>query len=529
MRSTWLLTPALAATALALPSQLTFSSPESAGLGSDALDLGRVLKDAWHGLQHSQPIGWADKGVREFSHRVQDAGISYELVQHADFPAHSLRMKEPKGLCDSSSKSYSGYLDIADDAHLFYWFFESRSKHPEQDPLVLWINGGPGCSSTTGLLFELGPCSVTDGGMNTTYNPHSWTESANVIFLDSPVQVGYSYGSKTVSNSQDTAEDIYSFLQLFYEKFPKFKDVDFHVSGESYAGTYLPNIASVIHNHNKKKPTPSSLSIPLKSVLIGNGLTDAYTQFASVPDWSCNKPGTPGANPYGPIFDEATCSSIRGKVPTCQRLTEFCYNNPSRFTCVPATLSCWQVAGPIQQSGLNPYDIRRKCDREGDDGPLCYKQMQWIETYMNQPEVRKELGATPDRTFESCNMQVNQAFQFQGDVSHNTAALIPPLLEDGIRFLIYAGSADFMCNSKGNLEWTLAMEWSKASKYQKAKLIPFKSSGKKAGSTQAVTLDGGAGLLRYLEINEAGHMVPYDQPEVSLDMFTRWIRNESFE
>lgn len=82
---------------------------------------------------------------------------------------------------------------------------------------------------------------------------------------------------------------------------------------------------------------------------------------------------------------------------------------------------------------------------------------------------------------------------------------------------------------RGNLEWTLAMEWSKASKYQKAKLIPFKSSGKKAGSTQAVTLDGGAGLLRYLEINEAGHMVPYDQPEVSLDMFTRWIRNESFE
>lgn len=100
---------------------------------------------------------------------------------------------------------------------------------------------------------------------------------------------------------------------------------------ESYAGTYLPNIASVIHKHNKSKPTPSSISIPLKSVLIGNGLTDAYTQFASVPDWSCNEPETPGANPYGPIFDEATCQSIRGKVPTCQRLTEFCYNNPSRF------------------------------------------------------------------------------------------------------------------------------------------------------------------------------------------------------
>jgi carboxypeptidase C (cathepsin A) len=64
--------------------------------------------------------------------------------------------------------------------------------------------------------------------------------------------------------------------------------------------------------------------------------------------------------------------------------------------------------------------------------------------YRNQPEVRKALGVSSERTFESCNMQVNQAFQFQGDVSHNTAALIPPLLEDGIRVLIYAGDADFM-------------------------------------------------------------------------------------
>lgn len=324
-------------------------------------------------------------------------------------------MKEPKGLCDSSSKSYSGYLDIADDAHLFYWFFESRSKHPEQDPLVLWINGGPGvsfpppriclpdrpgstplrslpdrcllaqCSSTTGLLFELGPCSVTDGGMNTTYNPHSWTESANVIFLDSPVQVGCASlflflphlepelttasisqtrtvprpspthrtppRTSTRSSSCSTKSSPSSRMSTStspvvratlgeHPSLPAGADSEPRTPSESYAGTYLPNIASVIHNHNKKKPTPSSLSIPLKSVLIGNGLTDAYTQFASVPDWSCNKPGTPGANPYGPIFDEATCSSIRGKVPTCQRLTEFCYNNPSRFVSPPLAEHC---------------------------------------------------------------------------------------------------------------------------------------------------------------------------------------------
>jgi hypothetical protein len=195
MRSWLALSPALAAaTALALPSQLTFSASSA----STPLDLGTVLKDAWHGVQHSQPIGWAEQGVREFSHRVQESGISCtflppsgcpthsdaaashlcvssdsnnetdpptridELIQHADFPAHSLRMKEPKGLCDSSSKSYSGYLDIAEDAHLFYWFFESRSKHPEQDPLVLWINGGPGVSFERFLGWPLLARTVID-------------------------------------------------------------------------------------------------------------------------------------------------------------------------------------------------------------------------------------------------------------------------------------------------------------------------------------------------------------------------------
>ncbi|KAJ7681160.1 serine carboxypeptidase-domain-containing protein, partial [Mycena olivaceomarginata] len=96
-------------------------------------------------------------------------------------------------LCDTSVKQYSGYLDIADDKHLFFWFFESRNS-PSTDPLVLWLNGSPGCSSSTGLLFELGPCSIANEGKNTTFNKHSWTLSANMIVSRNFASRGQSNG-----------------------------------------------------------------------------------------------------------------------------------------------------------------------------------------------------------------------------------------------------------------------------------------------------------------------------------------------
>jgi len=95
--------------------------------------------------------------------------------------------------------------------------------------------------------------------------------------------------------------------------------------------------------------------------------------------------------------------------------------------------------------GLNPYDVRKTCDRQRD-GSLCYKQMEWIDTWMNDDANKKALGVDPSRSFESCNMQVNQAFLMQGDGMHNSAILLPDLINDGVRLLVYAGNADYMCN-----------------------------------------------------------------------------------
>lgn len=77
---------------------------------------------------------------------------------------------------------------------------------------------------------------------------------------------------------------------------------------------------------------------------------------------------------------------------------------------------------------------------------LCYDEMDWIETWMNTPETKKALGVDPGQQFQSCNMQINQNFLLQGDSIRNSAALLPDLINDGVRLLVYAGNADYMCN-----------------------------------------------------------------------------------
>jgi carboxypeptidase C (cathepsin A) len=252
-----------------------------------------------------------------------------------------------------STCSFGGSLfDRYDNESVYHVgprFFESRND-PSKDPLVLWINGGPGCSSSTGLLFELGPCRITDEGKNTTRNPYSWNERANIIFLDQPVGVGYSYSSdgSTVNTSPVAGVDVYAFLELFITRFPKYASLPFHIAAESYGGTFAPNIASVIYKKNKElalAPYPKLARINLASIILANGLTDPFIQFASVPDYACDGPYPVYGDPEGP-----QCTALRSKVPTCQRLTKACYDYGSRFTCVPAALYCWgQLFGPLQR------------------------------------------------------------------------------------------------------------------------------------------------------------------------------------
>ena len=298
------------------------------------------MKLSW---SSTRPSPTTNSGRRSpiFATRLSDNTLvtsTLQMENTCSFGSSHFRSPIPKSM----------YLDLR--------FFESRSN-PSKDPLVLWLNGGPGCSSSTGLLFELGPCTITDEGRNTTFNPHSWTNRANVIFLDQPVGVGYSYSSdgSTVNTSPAAGLDVYAFLELFVTRFPKYASLPFHIAAESYGGTYAPNIASVIYKKNKElavAPNPKLARINLASVILANGITDPYIQMASVPDYACNGPYPVYDDPEGP-----QCVALRSKVPTCQRLIKTCYDYGSRLTCVPAALYCWgQLFGPLQRKCLPNHD-----------------------------------------------------------------------------------------------------------------------------------------------------------------------------
>nr|CAG8589671.1 7342_t:CDS:2 [Entrophospora candida] len=401
-----------------------------------------------------------------------------KTYKHDNFPNYQVRlneMREPK-LCDTSVKQYSGYLDAPDDKHFFFWFFESRNN-PSEDPIVLWLNGGPG---------------VKEDGSDTIYNPHSWTNNAN-----------------SVSNTLAAATDVYAFLQIFFKELEQYAKLDFHIAGESYAGHYIPVLASEINKNNKK--LRDHLPINLSTVMIGNGLVDPLTQYKYYPDMACN-------SSYGPVLDQGTCDGMRNAYANCASMIKKCYDSQNVFVCLPASLYCnRQIVQPFFKSGKNPYDIRRDC--ENDKNNLCYPILDVIESYLDREDVKTELGVDPGIEFKTCNMRVNFQFQMAGDWMKPYHKLIPGLLDDDIRVLIYAGDADYMCNWIGSDAWVKELEWSGKESYNLANETSWivKSTLDKAG-----TIKHHEGLA-FLRIYEAGHMVPYDQPINSLDFFNRWL------
>merc|ERR1711865_1188654 len=171
--------------------------------------------------------------------------------------------------------SYAGYLPVEAGAkELFYWYHEATSDASTK-PLVLWLNGGPGCSSLGGMFTENGPY-VLDSHLNITLNPFSWNKVANMLYIEQPAGVGFSHPAAPTNDSV-TAADTHSALVAFLAKHPELKGRKFYIAGESYGGHYIPNTAKAVLEANAKADEQDKIN--LVGFAVGNGYTDWKLDF----------------------------------------------------------------------------------------------------------------------------------------------------------------------------------------------------------------------------------------------------------
>ena len=179
-------------------------------------------------------------------------------------------------------RQFSGYLKFPgsgtnNNKYVHYWFVESEID-PANAPVVVWSNGGPGCSGMIGMMTEQGPFRPNKDG-TLSFNKYAWNTVANMVFIESPVSVGFSYSDNKndyKTGDGQTAIDNYQTIQAFMQKFPDFLDNDLYIASESYGGHYIPTLAKVIVDQNAMKPSLNPV-LNFKGFAIGNPYTNLYS------------------------------------------------------------------------------------------------------------------------------------------------------------------------------------------------------------------------------------------------------------
>ncbi|CAN1339472.1 Serine carboxypeptidase-like 49 [Linum perenne] len=353
---------------------------------------------------------------------------------------------------------HAGYFNIEHSyaAKMFYFFFESRNS--KDDPVVIWLTGGPGCSSELAIFYENGPFSIADN-MTLVWNKYGW-------------------------------DQVLCCLHAFFTEHPELAENDFYITGESYAGHYIPAFASRVHRGNKNN---EGIHINLKGFAIGNGLTDPAVQYKAYPDFALQNG----------IIKESQYKLINKVVPVCELAIKLC-GTDGTVSCMASYFVCNGIFTAIMAiaGNINYYDIRKQCE-----GSLCY-DFSNMEKFLNLKNVRESLGVG-DIDFVSCSPTVYEAMLV--DWMRNLEVGIPALLEDGVNMLIYAGEYDLICNWLGNSRWK---------EFVSSPELSFEVDGSEAGKLKT------HGPLSFLKVHNAGHMVPMDQPKAALEMLKRWTRGE---
>ncbi|KAI5248633.1 pheromone-processing carboxypeptidase KEX1 [Aureobasidium subglaciale] len=386
-------------------------------------------------------------------------------------------------------KMHAGHIEITPEHHgnLFFWHYQNRHIANKQRT-VLWLNGGPGCSSMDGAMMEIGPYRVKPDG-NLQYNNGSWAEFANLLFVDQPVGTGFSYvdTDSYVHELEDASNQMVQFLEKFYDLFPEYKHDDLYIAGESYAGQYIPYLAEAILKRNaEKKGDKWSLA----GLLIGNGWISTVDQSLSY---------LPYAKKVGLIKDGSEgAKKVEAQHSKC--IEDLDKDGKNHVDSRP----CEAILQAILQVSNQEHDLAQ------------------VKPYLRRKDVTDALHISPGKTsgWAECSGQVGNAFSARA--AKPSYEILPALLEQ-VPILLFSGDKDLICNHIGTEELINRMEWNGGKGFETAPGVwaprrDWTFESEPAGIWQE------ARNLTYVVFYNASHMVPFDWPRRSRDMLDRFMK-----
>ncbi|KAK3412253.1 hypothetical protein EUGRSUZ_I01040 [Eucalyptus grandis] len=425
---------------------------------------------------------------------------------------------------DLPFKLETGYVGVGEleEVQLFYYFIESE-RSPNDDPLLLWLTGGPGCSALSGLLFEIGPLQFdysNSSGIRPLFelNPYSWTKIANIIFLDAPVGTGFSYAMTWAAyniNDTSSAAQTYEFLRKWLLAHPKFLTNQLYISGDSYSGVVVPIIVKEIYDGNEAGREPP---MNLKGYVLGNPVT------CEVKDISQRIPYGYKTALISDELYESTKTDCNGDYMNVDPTNGAYLRDLEMVSICLEKINLPQILEP-KCSALSPNHTRLKWSRSilkeniidvismpQQSKPWC-RSYNYLYSYIwaNDRNVQEALhireGMKPE--WNRCNESISYTKDILNSVVYHRY-----LSKTSLRALIYSGDHDMGIPYVGTLDWIRSLNLTLLGPWG-----PWYVDGQVAGYS-ILYLENNKYDLTFTTIKGGGHTAPDINPR---NVWQWWI------
>ncbi|QPG74794.1 hypothetical protein FOA43_002128 [Brettanomyces nanus] len=403
---------------------------------------------------------------------------------------------------------HAGQLDLSSENNtgLFFWRFSKEETAPT-DSLVIWLNGGPGCSSMDGAMMEIGPFRPdSKDSSKLAYNNGTWLDSADLLFIDQPIGTGFAYTEVNFDTElTEASQHIVEFLKEYLRLFPGDATRKVWIAGESYAGQYIPYFADAILKEVKKD---GGFKMNIQGLLIGNGWIEPDIQSLSYVPFAMQHNLIDSTNPL--------MARLLSQHERCQNAINDPQNDEFEKTQCDKVLDVFtratRVAKNQQDRGTcyNVYDYRKQ-----DSYPACGSNWPEIlpstQNYLNLEQVHKSLNLKHEKEWTECNNRVSSLFSPKK--SAKAFDLLPNLLTE-VPVMLFNGDKDIICNYMGTemMIEKLDIGGGQMGFSNESETWDWTYSGNSVGSVRNEM------NLTYVRVYNSSHMVPYDLPEVSLGL-----------